>query len=96
MLVENKDTSSKDPTSEPEIEVNSHYGEGECEESQKEIERFESLKKSKNTFIETLEITPKKKKKEKENIELRMKDLIKRAEQLASFLLTRHKLQRDK
>ena len=99
MLIENKDKISKQSSSEPEIEVNSIYGSVDNEDSQKEIERFQSLKKSKSKFMETLEVSvvkPKKeKKKQEDDLDVRMKDLIKKAEQLANFLITRHKVKKD-
>lgn len=99
MLIENKDKISKQSLSEPEIEVNSNFGSVDCEDSQKEIERFQSLRKNKSQFMETLEVSEVKPKKEKKKVEddldVRMKDLIKKAEQLANFLITRHKVRKE-
>ena len=99
MLIENKEKSSKQSSSEPEIEINSIYGSVECEDSQHEIERFQSLKKSKSQFMETLEVSekkqPKPKKIKEDDLDVRMKELIRKAEQLANFLITRHKVRKD-
>jgi hypothetical protein len=81
MLMEKTETTGRTSESEPEIEVNSNYGEGDCEDSQKEIDRFNTLKKSKSLFMETLEVKPKKVKKEPDSIETRMTILLKAAEQ---------------
>ena len=49
--------------------------------------------------METLEVSEKKvvkpKKKTEDDLDIRMKDLIKKAEQLANFLITRHKVRKD-
>lgn len=82
-----------DDNSENLVSDDDAYNPSEDETSRNEITRMKSLKISQTNFMNTLKKGGKKKKRGKEvDPQERMKELIQQAEKLASFLLSKHKM----